>query len=348
MLRLRKLFARHEMLIALIIVVFSLIVGAINPRFFSVANAFSLVRSATIMGVFSMGALIVIISGGIDVSFPGIAVAAAYTTTELLVNWGYDGESMLLPFALSGFLGLLMGLINAFFIARFKLPTFIVTLGTLSLFRGAMLFFVGSDYYNARELPISIRTYSAESILTVETARGTTSLHPTIFILIAIALLTWFVLRYTMLGRGIYAIGGDREAAERAGFNINRTQWIIYAFVGLNAGIGGMIVTALFRQANPFALVGTELEVIAAVVLGGAALTGGRGTVIGSLLGVILITMVNNSLILLGIPSDWQRLVVGFLILIGAGIPLLRARLTERRIAERRRLEAQASRSGAA
>jgi len=151
-----------------------------------------------------------------------------------------------------------------------------------------------------------------------------------------------------MLGRGIYAIGGDREAAERAGFNINRTQWIIYAFVGLNAGIGGMIVTALFRQANPFALVGTELEVIAAVVLGGAALTGGRGTVIGSLLGVILITMVNNSLILLGIPSDWQRLVVGFLILIGAGIPLLRARLTERRIAERRRLEAQASRSGAA
>ena len=167
------------------------------------------------------------------------------------------------------------GPINAFFIARFKLPTFIVTLGTLSLFRGAMLFFVGSDYYNARELPISIRTYSAESILTVETARGTTSLHPTIFILIAIALLTWFVLRYTMLGRGIYAIGGDREAAERAGFNINRTQWIIYAFVGLNAGIGGMIVTALFRQANPFALVGTELEVIAAVVLGGAALTGG-------------------------------------------------------------------------
>ena len=343
----KKLLARHEFLIAVIIIVLSLVIGAINPRFFGVANIFSLVRSATIMGVFSMGVLIVLISGGIDVSFPGIAVAAMYTTTELLVNWNYQGDSMLVPFAMSAFLGLLMGLVNAFFIARFKLPTFIVTLGTLSLFRGAMLFFVGSKYYNAAELPPAMRDYSAASVLTVQAGRGTTSLHPTIFILIGIALIVWLVLRYTMLGRGIYAMGGDREAAERAGFNIARTQVIIYAVVGVIAGIGGMIVGALFRQANPFSIVGTELDVIAAVVLGGASIAGGRGTVVGALLGVLLITIVNNSLILLGIPSDWQRLVVGFLILIGAGIPLLRARLTERRIAEQRRLEARAARSGA-
>jgi simple sugar transport system permease protein len=344
----RKLAGRHEVLILAIIVVLSLVIGAINPNFFGVANAFALIRSATVMGVFSLGALIVLASGGIDVSFPAIAVAAMYTTTELLVNWGYQGDSMLVPFALAAFLGLAMGLVNAFFIARFKLPTFIVTLGTLSLFRGATLFFVGSNYYNARELPPAIRNFSAASVVTVQAGRGTTSLHPTIFILIALAIIVWLLLRYTMLGRAIYAMGGDREAAERAGFNITRTQIIIYSIAGVIAGIGGMIHGAMYRQANPFALVGFEMEVLAAVVLGGASIAGGRGTVIGALLGVILITVVQNSLILLGIPSDWQRVVVGVLILVGAGIPLLRARLTERRIAERRRLEARAARSGAA
>lgn len=335
---LKKLVGRHEFLIAVIVIALSVIIGLVNPRFFSVANTFSLLRSATIMGIFSMGVLVVLISGGIDVSFTGVAVAAMYTTTALLVKWDFQGQTMLIPFLISGVLGLLMGLINAFFIARFKLPTLIVTLGTLSLFRGAMLFFVGSQYYNAIELPTTMRDFSAASLLTVETGRGTTSLHPSIFILIAFAVIVWLVLRYTMLGRSIYAMGGDREAAERAGFNIERTQFIIYGFVGFLSGIGGMVVGALYRQANPFSLVGTELDIIAAVVLGGASIAGGRGSVVGALLGVILITIVNNSLVLLGIPTDWQRFVVGAFILIGTGIPLIRARLTERRIARQRQL----------
>ncbi len=116
--------------------------------------------------------------------------------------------------------------------------------------------------------------------------------------------LVWLLLDFTMLGRGIYALGGSREAAERAGFNIRRIQYFIYGTVGLLAGIAGIIYASLNRQANPQELVGTELNVIAAVVLGGASLTGGRGTVIGSLLGVALVVIMNNSLVLIGVPSD--------------------------------------------
>jgi len=139
-----------------------------------------------------------------------------------------------------------------------------------------------------------------------------------------------------MLGRSFYAMGGDRESAERAGFNILRTQLIIYGFAGLLSGIGGMIVGALFRQANPFSIVGTELDIIAAAVLGGASIAGGRGSVIGTLLGVVLITIAKNSLVLLGIPSEWQRVIVGFFILLGTAIPMVQSLVVQRRLAMQR------------
>lgn len=325
-----KFFRKHEFIIAIIVLGLSLLIGLINPSFFSVSNIFSVVRSATIMGIFAMGVLVVLISGGIDVSFTGIAIFAMYTTVDFLVKQDYQG-GMLLPFIIVAGIGLLLGLFNASLIGFFKLPTLIVTLGTLSLFRGAVLFFVGSDYYNTAELPPGMREYARANVFTLDTAVGQTSLHPAIFILIFAALLVWFVLKYTTLGRSIYAMGGAREAAERAGFNLRLNQFIIYGFVGLISGIGGMIVAALFRQANPFSIVGTELDVIAAAVLGGASITGGRGTVIGTLFGVLLITIVNSSLVLLGIPSEWQKVVVGFLILLGTAIPIVQAKAAERR-----------------
>ncbi|MEA3327863.1 MAG: ABC transporter permease [Chloroflexota bacterium] len=331
----KQLFRKHEFIIGLILIGIIIVIGLINPKFLSLANFFSLLRSATIMGIFSMGALIVLISGGIDVSFTGIAIFSMYTTVTILVNQNYEG-GMLLPFVISAFLGLILGLINGLIIGVFKLPTMIVTLGTLSLFRGAMLFFVGSDYYNQAELPVAVKEFARASLFTVDTASGKAGLHPTFFILVFLGIVVWYVLKYTMLGRSFYAMGGDRESAERAGFNILRTQLIIYGFVGLISGIGGMIVGSLFRQANPFSIVGSELDVIAAAVLGGASITGGRGSVFGTLLGIILITIVNNSLVLLGIPSEWQKVVVGFFILLGTAIPLAQAHLARERLVRQR------------
>ncbi|BCX03040.1 MAG: ABC transporter permease [Candidatus Roseilinea sp.] len=325
----KKLLAKQETLVALTLLGLCLVIGFINPVFWTARNWFDLARSATVTGIFAIGVLIVLISGGIDVSFTAIAVFAMYTTTVLLKDAQYTG-GMWLFFVIAALIGLGLGLINAFFIARFRLPTLIVTLGTQSMFRGFLLFVIGSKII--RDIPPGMADYSKAFLFTVTDDRGVTvGLHSAVLWLVAIAILAFVILRYTMLGRGIYALGGSREAAERAGFNITRTQVFIYAFVGVLAGVAGMIYGGLNRQANAQDIVGQELDVIAATVLGGASIMGGRGSVIGTLLGVMLVVVMSNSLVLMGIPATWQRVVVGAIIIIGTAVPALRTLRRQRR-----------------
>jgi len=173
--------------------------------------------------------------------------------------------------------------------------------------------------------------FARSTLVRIPLERGVANLHPAILITIGVIVVVWLLLKYTMLGRGIYALGGAREAAERAGFNVPRIQYFIYGFVGLLSGIAGMTFGSMARQANPQDIVGLELNVIAAVVLGGAQLTGGRGTVIGTILGVMLVVIANNSLVLVGVPTVWQRVVIGLIILVGTGLPALQARRASKR-----------------
>jgi simple sugar transport system permease protein len=326
---LKKIFARQETLVGITLLGLCLLIGFINPVFWTPGNWFDLARSATVTGIFAIGVLIVLISGGIDVSFTAIAVFSMYTTTVIMKNVGFEG-GMFAFFLMSAVIGGVLGLINAFFIARFRLPTLIVTLGTQSLFRGFLLFVIGSKII--RDLPPGMAAYSGAFLFTVTNDRGiTVGLHSAVLFLVAVAILAQFILRYTMLGRSIYAMGGSREAAERAGFDIPRTQVFIYVFVGLLAGLAGMIYGGLNRQANAQDIVGQELDVIAATVLGGASIAGGRGSVIGTLLGVMLVTVLSNSLILMGIPSTWQRVVIGAIIIIGTAVPTIRTLRSSRR-----------------
>jgi simple sugar transport system permease protein len=320
-----RLFRRNETLVAVTIILLVLLIGLNNPIFFTVGNAFDLLRSMIVIGIFAMGVLVVIVSGGIDVSFTAIGVFALYATVRLLKAHAPDSP-IWVAFILAALIGLGLGLINAFFIAQFKLPTLIVTLGTLSMFHGFLLFAIGNQII--RDVPPAMTEFARSALVRVPLARGTANLHPAILITVAVTVFVWWLLKYTMLGRSIYALGGARDAAERAGFNVPRIQYFIYAFVGLLSGIAGMTFGSLARQANPQDLVGMELNVIAAVVLGGAQLTGGRGTVIGTVLGVILVVIANNSLILIGVPTVWQRVVIGAIILIGTGLPAIRARRT--------------------
>ncbi|MEM7537432.1 MAG: ABC transporter permease [Chloroflexota bacterium] len=316
----RAFLTKNETLVALTIIGLSLLIGFLNPVFFTVANAFDLLRSSIVMGIFAMGVLIVIVSGGIDVSFTAVAVFSLYSTVKIMLAVAPDSP-MWVAFILAALIGFGLGMINAFFISRFKLPTLIVTLGTLSMFHGFLLFAIGNQII--RDIPPSMTAFARSTLVSVPLERGKANLHPAIIITLVVALVVWFLLDYTMLGRGVYALGGSRESAERAGFNISRIQYFIYGFVGLISGVAGMTFGALNRQANPQDIVGSELDVIAAVVLGGAQLTGGRGSVIGTLLGVALVVIMNNSLILIGVPSVWQRVVIGLIILIGTGLPAI-------------------------
>ncbi|PID56423.1 sugar ABC transporter permease [candidate division KSB3 bacterium] len=318
----QNIFRTHEAVIAGILIAFTLLIGIVNPAFFTLENLFDLLKSSVVMGIFGIGVLIVLVSGGIDISFTAIAAFSMYVTGQilkgkLLLESPYKG-TVLVAFVIAGLIGLLLGLLNAVFISCFKLPTLIVTLGTANAFRGFMLAFVGTRIIT--NLPRGWVRFSRSHLVQVSNDDGSKFfLSSAVILLLMFIAAAWFLLRYTMLGRGIYAIGGDRVAAERAGFNILRIQFFIYGFVGFLSGVVGVTHASLIRNANPFDLVGSELTVIAAVVLGGASITGGRGTVLGTLLGIFLIVIMNNSLILLGIPSYWQKVVIGLIIIISTG-----------------------------
>ena len=320
----KRFWTRNETLVAAVIVVFCLIASTSDPRFFSATTLTDLLRASIVLGIFAIGAMLVLISGGIDVSFTAIAVFAMYASTVLTLSI-FPELPWYLIFSLSIVIGAALGALNGLLIARFALPTLIVTLGTLSVFRGSLLTFVGSDRIS--KLPPGMRDFSRSMIARGTTEAGSFYALPLAFAgLVLVVVLTWFILHKTLLGRSIFAIGGSVESARRIGINVRAIQFFVYVYAGALAGLAGIIHGSLGRMADPFSLVGLELSVIAAVVLGGARLTGGYGTVTGTLLGVALIVLVQNSLIVLGIPSTWQSVAIGLLILIGTGLPAWQAK----------------------
>jgi len=300
----------------------------LNPVLLSPANLIDLCRNALVTGILAVGVMLVLASGGIDVSFTAIAAFSMYASVKLAFAGG-SASPISLILITSTLIGAGLGLVNGLLIGGLGLPTLIVTLGTLSFFRGALLTFLGTSYIV--NLPSQIDDFSNRNLIVLTNAAGQTASLPVSFlILVVVALLVWLLMNWTMMGRNIYAIGGTEEGARRIGINIFRVKVLVYVLAGAIAGLAGMTHVSLARTANPFDIVGTELNVIAAVVLGGARITGGYGRVSGTILGVFIITIINNSLILVGVPSYWQRGVVGCLILFGTSLPILAARLRAR------------------
>lgn len=319
----KKLIQTHEFVLLVVIVLLGAAIGIKNPSFFSLANGFDLLKSSVTLGILSLGVLVILISGDIDISFPAIAAFSMYVTCLIARATGLVDHITVL-FGIAAAMGCGLGMLNAVFVHFFRLPALIVTLGTGSLIRGGLLAFVSTRIIT--DLPESMVTFSKCRFFKQQLPTGETiGLAGSFFILVAAALFTQLLLRHTLLGRGIYALGGAPEAARRAGFNTRRIQFFIFALVGCLAGIVGIIHASNMRNANPFDLAGLELTVIAAVVVGGADITGGKGTVVGTVLGVLLLVIVNNSLILVGLPTEWHKVVVGVIIVVSAGVTAWRA-----------------------
>lgn len=314
----KRLLNRHEFYLGITMILLSIAIGSVNNAFFTIGNLITLVRSSIVTGIFSLGVFMVIVSGEIDVSFMAIAIFSMFVTGRFLLNHPNFADKIVFAFAMASVIGMALGSVNAWFISRFHLPAFVVTLGTQNLYRGFLLAFVGTRLLTT--LPKSMVDLSRSNLITVRQGRMLYGLPSTILILATLTLFTWWLMRYTKLGRGIYAIGGDAVAAERVGFNIRKIRFFMYTYVGFLAGIAGIIHASMIRVGNPFDLVGQELNVIAAVVLGGTKITGGEGSILGTLMGVFLVTMINNSLILLGISSYWQRVATGLILILSIGI----------------------------
>ena len=333
-----KIFKTNEFIVFLILVALSIVVGAINPAFFTISTLFDTLRASIVYFIMAFGLLPIIIAGGVDISFVAIAAVASYATHMFLLSRGYQG-GILLYFVLAIVLGLIAGLLNAFLVTRFKLPIFDVSLATFTMWYGFNLFFVGATANFDLPKP-TVGYYEKFLIVANDPIVGQTGLHVSILYVLVIGLFMWWFLKYTTIGRGVFAIGGNREVAIRSGFNVNRIMMIIFAIMGILAAIAGVTQAFLSRFFNPVIFIGNPLDVIAAIILGGAAITGGRGTVVGTVLGVLLIQLINKALILTGIPVEWQKLVVGLILIIFTSLPAIRERRA-RRIGRTTELEAQ-------
>jgi simple sugar transport system permease protein len=307
----RRMLRCNEFYLFLLVVLFCAAVTLKNPVFLSPGNLLSMLKTSSGSAVFAVGILIVLISGGFDVSSTSIAICAQYVTVNLVLRLGWDHIAV--AFLVAAALGACMGAVNAAFVAFFRLPTLIVTLGTASLFHGALLEFVGTKAVNLGDLPQCFKTFGLVTLW----PKGPSVLFG---LLCAVVAVSWVILRHTMTGRGIYAIGGDIEAARNCGFRVKRIQFFIYCYVGMLAGIAGIMHLCLIRYANPNYLVGTEMAIIAAVVLGGARITGGTGTLTGTMLGMALIVVVQKNLVLLGLSSYWEQFFIGAVIIVGVAL----------------------------
>lgn len=302
----------NEGLLLILILLLLAITAIVSPGSLTLQFAADMIRSGMVTMALALGLLLVIISGGMDVSFTAIAIFAGYGVVSFMARTGLDGT--IWPFLVAAAVGLVLGSLNALLVARYQMETLIATLGTQVIFRGILIAFIGDAYMST--LPPKLGSVGTATILRLGGA-------PVNVLIIPIILLTaglWFLLSRTMFGRSVYAVGGDKESARRIGIGVSRVQVGIYLLAGTLAGAAGMMHVTLSQHASPFELVGTELNVIAAVVIGGASDAGGRGSVKGTVYGVILVSLLQNSLVRLGISSYWHAFVIGAVILFAVAV----------------------------
>ena len=305
-----KVLRANEFWVFLVIAALTLVIQARSGQFYTANNLVDLAGAMVVPGLFAVAAHLVLVSGGIDVSFPALASLAVYVTTKVLVDNGWNGP-VIVPFLIAAALGALLGAFNGIFTSRLTVPTLIITLGTANVFNGVMQGALKSVQINT--IPESMRSFGSASLFVARNeSSGLQSSMPVSFlILVAVVALAFF------------ALGGDESAAARVGFKVRATKFWLYVLVGVIAALAGMVRTCSMGQMHPTNLLGMEMMVIAAVVLGGTAITGGKGSLTGVMLGTLLIVIVQNSMILMGIPTFWQGFALGLLIIVGTGVSAL-------------------------
>ncbi len=311
----------------------------------------SLAQAIVIVGLLAVGETVVIIAGALDISVGSIASIGSVVAASFLVGAGTFGAVSFLPvgsvfFAvLMGIVaGVLCGVINGFIVTVLKVNPIIATLGTLAAF-GGIAFLIAPEGKPVGVMTQPQFTWLAQGRFLTDLplpSLGNTAwpgIPVLTVILVVVVLIAHFLMSYTDFGRAIYAIGGNDVAARLAGINLSRVRMLMYMFCGSVAGLAGVLLTARTTSGNPINGVGLELQAITAVFLGGAATTGGKGTVIGTFLAVILVGILNNGMNLLGFNTFVQRVALGLLLIAAVAVSQWRQGRAER---TRTRIAAQA------
>jgi ribose transport system permease protein len=305
-----KYFIRFQSLIALFIL--CLVISMLSDNFFTINNGWNVMRQIAVNVCISVGMTLVILTAGIDLSV-GSVLALCGAITAGLLKYGIElpSASLFIGFTLLGAVlagvltGTILGLFNGWTITKFKVPPFVATLAMLTIARGlTMLWTKGHPISN---LGTDFAYFGTGWLLGIPVPVWIDSI---------VVLLAVFITQKTKLGRYIYAIGGNENAAKLSAINIKRVKITVYAIAGALAALGGLIITSRLDSAQPNAGASYELDAIAAVVIGGTSLSGGKGSIWGTVLGAVIIGVLNNGLVLLDVSPFWQQVVKGAVILL--------------------------------
>jgi ribose transport system permease protein len=316
----KALLARFQSLLALVLMVVALSLA--SDQFLTISNLRNILLQISINLCLSIGMTLIILSGGIDLSVGSVLALAGAVAAGLLKNgltlprFGVVIQFTVFGAIIGGIVvGLVLGWFNGFVITRFKLPPFVATLGMLSVARGLTMLWTGG-------FPI---TRLGDRFGFIGTRHIAGIPMP---VWISVALVGAFVLlaRQTTFGRHLYAVGGNERAAMLSGVNVGRLKVWVYTLGGGLAGIAGLLLTARLDSATPSAGIGYELDSIAAVVIGGTSFSGGRGSILGTVLGCLIIGVLNNGLVLLEVSPFWQQVIKGFVILAAVALDKMSAK----------------------
>ncbi len=327
----KKMLKKNEFYVSVVLILLIIVIQVKSGQFFAPNSLADLARSCILPVMLTLGVMMEITARSIDVSFPAIAMLTMYTVTAVSTAANYTGPVWIL-FVAAAIMGMLLGAVNGVLAAWLKLPTLIITLATSTIYMGILQGVLKCRVIAVMAEPLE-KLSSTYLFVATNSDTGLTSPLSILFLLmLGVIVVVGVLMRYTMLGRGIYAFGGDPVSAERAGFNTVFIQIFVFAFMGALAGLGGMTRTVLTGSCQPTTLEGYEMICIAAAVLGGTRLSGGVGSVRGALLGVLLMMTVNTNLILLGIPTYSAKFVTGILIILGISISSYQALRSKNKI----------------
>ena len=327
MVRVGRLLKRRETSVVLAIVVVVAIATSVNSAFAFGSDGFrNLLLTPSLLIVLAVAQAIVVISKNIDLSVSAVLGITAYATGRMFTDW--PGVPIPVVILLAVGLGALLGVVNGALVSVARVPSLVITLGTLYIFRGADIAWAGGTRINAADLPTGFKDIGTGSIAGI----------PVLTIVAVVVLgVVAFVLGHLRAGRELYAIGSDEEAADLYGLRVRRRVFWSFVASGTLAGLAGVLFAARYATVSSTAGAGLELQAVAAAVIGGVAIAGGSGTALGAALGAVLLTTIDRALPTVGIQDFWQQAVVGVLI-IGAIV-------LDRVLAQRnaRRLIAQAA-----
>lgn len=304
--KLAGILSKYGIVFALILIVAAF--ACITDRFFTASNALNILRQVSIKGIVSIGMCFVILTGGIDLSVGSIMALSGIVVANMLKA----GTNMYVCILCGCLVGVACGLVNGFFVAYRTMPAFVVTMAVQLACRG--LSYILSDAKPISNLPDHFLTIGKGSFLSVPIP---------VWILAVVFLISLFILEHTVIGRHLYAVGGNKQTALVSGVNVRRVELFAYIMSGILCGLAATIMTARVSSALSQAAEGYESDAIAAAVIGGFSLAGGKGKLWGAIIGILMIGVINNGMDIVGVNSYYQKIVMGVIIVLAIQIDLI-------------------------